>query len=39
MVIKYLIAYLATGISFAIIDSIWLRNMYVKLYSQKLVRS
>ena len=36
MLIKYLIGYLATGISFAIIDSIWLRNMYMKLYQPEI---
>ena len=36
MHIIYLIGYLATGISFAIIDSIWLRNMYMKLYQPEI---
>ena len=36
MIIKYLISYIATGISFAVIDSIWLRNMYVKLYQPEI---
>lgn len=29
---KYLIAYVATGISFALIDSVWLRTMFTRLY-------
>jgi uncharacterized membrane protein len=29
---KYLIAYIATGLAFAAIDSIWLRTMYTRLY-------
>jgi uncharacterized membrane protein len=32
MITKYLIAYIATGISFAVIDSVWLRTMYTRLY-------
>jgi uncharacterized membrane protein len=32
MIIKYIIAYFATGISFALIDSVWLRSMYKPLY-------
>jgi uncharacterized membrane protein len=32
MILKYILGYIATGISFAVIDSIWLRNMYMKLY-------
>jgi uncharacterized membrane protein len=32
MIIKYLIGYIATGISFAVIDSVWLRTMYTRLY-------
>ena len=32
MIVKYLIAYIATGISFAVIDSFWLRTMYTRLY-------
>jgi uncharacterized membrane protein len=32
MIIKYVIAYIATGISFALIDSVWLRSMYKPLY-------
>jgi uncharacterized membrane protein len=36
MFLKYLIGYLATGISFAMIDSIWLRNMYTRLYQPEI---
>ncbi len=32
MIYTYALGYIATGISFAVIDSIWLRNMYMKLY-------
>ena len=32
MITKYLIGYIATGISFALIDSAWLRTMYTRLY-------
>jgi uncharacterized membrane protein len=32
MLIKYIIGYIATGIAFAVIDSIWLRSMYTRLY-------
>jgi uncharacterized membrane protein len=32
MITKYLIGYIATGISFALIDSVWLRTMYTRLY-------
>ncbi len=32
MIVKYLIAYIATGISFALIDNFWLRTMYTRLY-------
>ncbi len=33
---KYIAAYIATGIAFALIDSIWLRTMYLKLYKPEL---
>jgi uncharacterized membrane protein len=33
---KYLIGYFATGIAFAMIDSIWLRNMYTRLYQPEI---
>jgi uncharacterized membrane protein len=32
MIAKYIVAYIATGIAFAVIDSVWLRSMYAKLY-------
>jgi uncharacterized membrane protein len=32
MITKYIIGYIATGISFAVIDSFWLRTMYTRLY-------
>ena len=36
MITKYIIGYLATGISFAIIDSFWLRTMYTRLYQPEI---
>jgi uncharacterized membrane protein len=36
MLSKYLIGYVATGISFAVIDSFWLRNMYTRLYQPEI---
>jgi uncharacterized membrane protein len=36
MIAKYIIAYIATGISFALIDSIWLRTMYTRLYQPEI---
>lgn len=36
MIVKYVLAYILTGVSFAIIDSIWLRNMYVRLYQDQI---
>ena len=36
MLIKYVVAYIATGLSFAVIDSIWLRNMYLRLYQAEI---
>jgi uncharacterized membrane protein len=32
MLIKYSVGYIATGIAFALIDSVWLRSMYARLY-------
>ncbi len=32
MLARYALAYVATGIAFAMIDSIWLRTMYTRLY-------
>ena len=36
MIAKYLIGYIATGISFALIDSVWLRTMYGRLYQPEI---
>lgn len=36
MITKLLIAYVATGISFAAIDSVWLRSMYTRLYQPEI---
>jgi uncharacterized membrane protein len=36
MIAKYLIGYIATGIAFALIDSVWLRNMYTRLYQPEI---
>jgi uncharacterized membrane protein len=36
MTAKYLTAYVATGIAFALIDSIWLRTMYSRLYKPEI---
>ena len=36
MIAKYIIGYVATGISFAVIDSVWLRNMYMRLYQHEI---
>jgi uncharacterized membrane protein len=36
MTAKYIIAYIATGISFALIDSVWLRTMYSRLYKPEI---
>ena len=36
MIAKYILAYIATGISFALIDSIWLRTMYERLYKPEI---
>ena len=36
MLAKYAVGYLATGIAFALIDSIWLRTMYTRLYQPEL---
>jgi uncharacterized membrane protein len=33
---KYIIAYIATGLSFALIDSVWLRTMYTRLYQPEI---
>jgi uncharacterized membrane protein len=36
MIARYLIAYIATGLAFAAIDSVWLRNMYTRLYQPEI---
>ena len=36
MIAKYIIGYIATGISFALIDSVWLRTMYTRLYQPEI---
>jgi uncharacterized membrane protein len=36
MLVKYIAAYIATGLAFAVIDSIWLRNAYTKLYQPEI---
>jgi uncharacterized membrane protein len=36
MTAKYIIAYIATGVSFALIDSIWLSTMYKRLYQPEI---
>ena len=36
MIAKYIVAYIATGLAFAAIDSVWLRSMYTKLYQPEI---
>jgi uncharacterized membrane protein len=36
MIAKYIVAYIATGIAFAAIDAVWLRNMYTRLYQPEI---
>jgi uncharacterized membrane protein len=36
MIVKYITAYLTTGLSFAVIDSVWLRTMYTRLYQPEI---
>lgn len=36
MIIKLIVAYIATGIAFALIDSVWLINMAPKLYKPEI---
>jgi uncharacterized membrane protein len=36
MIMKYAAAYVFTGIAFALIDSVWLRTMYTRLYQPEL---
>jgi uncharacterized membrane protein len=36
MMLKYAVAYIVTGIAFALIDSVWLRNAYTRLYQPEI---
>ena len=36
MIVRTLVAYIATGVAFALIDSIWLRSMYTRLYQPEI---
>jgi uncharacterized membrane protein len=36
MIAKYIVAYIATGVSFALIDSVWLRTTYERLYKPEI---
>ena len=36
MLTRYALGYLLTGLSFALIDSIWLRTMYTRLYQPEI---
>jgi uncharacterized membrane protein len=36
MIARYALAYMSTGIAFAAIDSVWLRNMYTRLYKPEI---
>lgn len=36
MILKYIVGYIATGLAFALIDSVWLRNAYTKLYKPEI---
>jgi uncharacterized membrane protein len=36
MIVKYAVAYVATGVAFALIDSVWLRNAYDRLYQPEI---
>jgi uncharacterized membrane protein len=36
MIAKYALGYVATGIAFALIDSVWLRTMYTRLYQPEI---
>ena len=36
MIAKTVIAYVSTGIAFALIDSVWLRSMYTRLYQPEI---
>ncbi|MGB5078497.1 MAG: DUF2177 family protein [Sphingorhabdus sp.] len=36
MIAKYIVGYIATGLAFALIDSVWLRTMYARLYQPEI---
>jgi uncharacterized membrane protein len=36
MISKYILGYIATGLAFALIDSVWLRTMYTRLYKPEI---
>ena len=36
MIAKYIVGYIATGVAFALIDSVWLRTMYTRLYQPEI---
>jgi uncharacterized membrane protein len=36
MVLKYAVAYIATGMAFAAIDAVWLRTMFTRLYQPEI---
>jgi uncharacterized membrane protein len=36
MIAKYALGYVATGVAFALIDSVWLRTMYTRLYQPEI---
>jgi uncharacterized membrane protein len=36
MLFKYFVGYVATGMAFALIDSVWLRTMYTRLYQPEI---
>lgn len=36
MIAKYLLAYISTGLAFALIDSLWLSTMYKRLYKPEI---
>lgn len=36
MLMKYIVGYVATGVAFALIDSVWLRTMYTRLYQPEI---
>jgi uncharacterized membrane protein len=36
MLAKYIVGYISTGLAFALIDSVWLRTMYTRLYQPEI---